>query len=181
MNLDQCPSSAQVKWRPHAEAEYPGQIQPLPSATEALQVVHRLRTHKLQLELQNQALRETGQQLEHRLKRYTDLYDFAPVGYAALAPDGAIQEINLAGAALLGLERAYLINRPLGRFVSADTQPAFKAFLEHALGGMAEASCEVVLALDGEPSRPVRLEGMGLVADLPHPGRGAGGRHHQRG
>ncbi len=165
MNLDQYLSSAQVKWRPHAEAEYPGQIQPLPSATEALQVVHRLRAHKLQLELQNQSLRETGQQLEHRLKRYTDLYDFAPVGYAALAPDGAIQEINLAGAALLGLERAYLINRPLGRFVSADTQPAFKAFLEHALGGVAEASCEVVLALDGEPSRPVRLEGIGLVSD----------------
>ena len=64
-------------------------------------MVHRLRAHKLQLELQNQALREAGQQLEHHLKRYTDLYDFAPVGYAALAPDGTIQEINLAGAALL--------------------------------------------------------------------------------
>jgi diguanylate cyclase (GGDEF)-like protein/PAS domain S-box-containing protein len=168
MNEDQDPSSDPVKGRRSAEAEmkpHPVLIPPLPSVTEALHVIDGLRVRQLELELQNQTLRETGQHLERRLKCCTDLYHFAPVGYAALTRDGVIREMNLAGAVLLGLERAQLIDQPLGGFISADTRSTFKAFLEQVLGGMAEASGEVSLALDGQSPRPIRLEGIGVVSD----------------
>lgn len=105
--------------------------QPRLSAAKARRLVEDLQIHhQVELELQNQTLLEMRQQLEQSLKRYTDLYDFAPVGYATLASDGAIQEINRAGAKLLGMECAHLIERRLGLFVSADTRPVFKVISE---------------------------------------------------
>ncbi len=137
--------------------------QPRLSAAEARRLVEDLQIHhQVELELQNQTLLEMRQQVEQSLKRYTDLYDFAPVGYATLASDGAIQEINRAGAKLLGMECAHLIERRLGLFVSADTRPVFNVFLEQALVGVIPASCEVVLALDNAPRRHAQFEGIGV-------------------
>ncbi|HEX7604488.1 MAG TPA: chemotaxis protein CheB, partial [Polyangiaceae bacterium] len=66
---------------------------------------------------QNQALQEMRAEVEGQLQRYTALYDFAPVGYFTLESDGAIREVNLAGAELLGAERARLVDRRFGAFV----------------------------------------------------------------
>ena len=107
--------------------------QPRPSVAAARRLVEDLQIHQVELELQNQTLLEMRQQLEQSLKRYTDLYDFAPVGYATLASNGAIQEINRAGAKLLGMECAHLIERRLGLFVTADTRPIFKRFTGSAI------------------------------------------------
>ena len=51
--------------------------------------------------------------MEEGLARYTDLYEFAPVGYLTIDRDGGIRQVNLAGARLLGLERARLIGGSL--------------------------------------------------------------------
>ena len=53
------------------------------------------------MEQQNEELRKIQQHLEAYKDRYVDLYDFAPLGYATLDGDGYLQEINLAGAAML--------------------------------------------------------------------------------
>jgi PAS domain S-box-containing protein len=71
--------------------------------------------------------------MEALLEKYTDLYDFAPVGYFSLDEQGRILEANLMGAALLGVERSLLINRRLPRFVVPASQPIFLAFLETSL------------------------------------------------
>jgi PAS domain-containing protein len=44
-------------------------------------------------------------EMEAGLEKYSDLYDFAPVGYLSLDRDGTIREANLAVASLLGIER----------------------------------------------------------------------------
>ena len=62
--------------------------------------------------LQNQQLQEAQRQLTAYRDRYIDLYDFAPLGYVTLDEDGYIQEINLAGARLLGGEIAELVGYP---------------------------------------------------------------------
>jgi len=169
MKKDSDSSPDRTELRRRAEARLQEQLtpagQPPLTMEQSLRLVHELQVHQVELELQNHALQEIRCQLEQSLERYTDLYDFAPVGYATIANDGAIREINLVGARLLGMERARLIGARLGLFVSMETRPVFSAFLDKALTGVAKASCEVVLALEGAPPCPVQLEGIGLTLD----------------
>lgn len=80
------------------------------------------------LELQCRVMKETLGELEESRNRYADLYDFAPVGYVTFDEKGRISEINLAGAALLGLERTRLIGMPMAVFIE---KSSCKLFFDH--------------------------------------------------
>ena len=92
-------------------------------------LIHELQVHQIELEMQNEELVETRGEIEALLRQYTDLYDFAPVGYFTLAPDSTIIKTNLTGAKMLGLERSRLMNRRLGLFVSSKSRLDFNAYL----------------------------------------------------
>jgi PAS domain-containing protein len=72
-------------------------------------LVHELQVHQIELEMQNQELLRTNYELEELRFKYTDLYDFAPVGYFSLDQKGQILEVNLTAARLLGMERDRLL------------------------------------------------------------------------
>ncbi len=92
-------------------------------------LVHDLQVHQEELEAQNQALREAQQLLEESRSRYAELYDLAPLGYVTLDGEGLIQEINLTGAAMLGLERSRLIGSPFSRWVANEDKSVFREHL----------------------------------------------------
>ena len=54
--------------------------------------------HQIELELQNAELMQARDEIEDGLRRYTELYDFAPVAYLTLDHDFIIRQINLTGA-----------------------------------------------------------------------------------
>jgi PAS domain S-box-containing protein len=93
-------------------------------------LLHELQVHQIELEMQNIELQESRDRMEVLLDKYTDLYDFAPVGYLSLDEQGRILEANLIGAALLGVERSRLISKSSLQFVSPASQPAYLAFLK---------------------------------------------------
>ena len=95
--------------------------------------------------MQNAELQEARDRMEALLEKYTDLYDFAPVGYFSLDEQGRILEVNLTGAALLGVERSRLINRRLQHFVAPASRPIFLAFLERVFAGTGKQVCEATL------------------------------------
>lgn len=125
---------------------------------DALRLLHELEVHQIELELQNAELERTRDELEAALERYTDLYDFAPVGYLTLARDGGIYSANLAGADLLGVPRARLLGRRFGTFLPLAERPAFDSFLARTLDDSQRESCEVTLVPDGGGRRVVRIE-----------------------
>ena len=135
------------------------------SDVEHHRLLHELQVHQVELEMQNRALLELREQLERSLTQYTDLYDFAPVSYFTLARDGAIRTVNLAGAALLGVERAHLIERRLGIFATVDSRPALNAFLERTLVGTAREHCEIALPREDGSLCHLHLEGVAVRAD----------------
>jgi hypothetical protein len=54
------------------------------SAHETQRLLHELQVHQIELELQNEQLRNSRAQVEAAVSRYTDIYDFAPVAYFTL-------------------------------------------------------------------------------------------------
>ena len=93
-------------------------------------LLHELQVHKVELEMQNDELIKSRSAAELRATRYTELYDFAPLGYFTLSRKGVIRAANLEGAKLLGLHRTMLIGHPFPKFVQENDLNAFKHFLE---------------------------------------------------
>ncbi len=116
---------------------------------ETRRLLHELQVHQIEMEMQNEELQQARAEVVAVLGQYTDLYDFAPVGYVTLDRDGTIRQANLTGARLLGVERSRLMNRRFGLFVSEDSRPAFNAFLQKVFEGQATKTCEVALRKEG--------------------------------
>lgn len=91
-------------------------------------LIHELQVHQIELEIQNEELIKTRQELEESLFHYIELYDFSPVGYLTLDTNGIIKNINLTGARILGQERLRLMNIPLVRFISDYSYQKFHLF-----------------------------------------------------
>ena len=92
------------------------------SPEAARRALHELRVHQIELEMQNEELRRTQEELEASRARYFDLYDLAPVGYFTLSEQGLILEANLTAAKLLGVARGALVKQPLSRFILPEDQ-----------------------------------------------------------
>ena len=130
---------------------------PPPAGADLKRLQYELELHQVELESQNQSLVESQVETQAALARYTQLYDFAPVGYLSLQPDGGIRQLNLAAATLLGAERSRLVRQHLGQFVGPADRAALADFLKRVFGGQNQA-CEVTLAEGVAPPRVVRLE-----------------------
>lgn len=131
---------------------------PTPAYFEKDRQQHELEVHQIELEMQNAELLAARFQLEAALDKYTDLYEFAPVGYLTLDPQGLILGSNLTGASLLGIVRASLVNRDFRQLLAAAERPAFDTFLKTVFSSKVTQSCEVTLELAGRPPLILLLE-----------------------
>jgi len=95
---------------------------------EIAQAVHELQVHQIELEMQNEQLRQTQQELEQTRDRYSDLYDFAPVGYCTLSDKGLIAECNLTLCSLLDVNRSSLIGKRFSAFIHPEDQDNYYRF-----------------------------------------------------
>lgn len=109
------------------------------------QLLHELRVHQIELEMQNEELRRTQLELEAARARYFDLYDLAPVGYITLNEKGIILEANLTLVDLLGLTRQAVVQRPLTRFIFPADQDIFYQHRRQLFATGAPQICELRL------------------------------------
>ncbi len=130
---------------------------------DALPLIHELEVHQIEMEMQNEELRRVRDELEAGLARYSELYDFAPVGYVTLDRKSTILGINLVGATMLGKERARLVGKHLASWVTPATRPALRCLIG-ALQRDARASCELELISDGKGPLYVHVD---AVPELP--------------
>jgi PAS domain S-box-containing protein len=125
--------------------------------TQAL--VHELQVHQIELEMQNEELQRSQAESQAASEKYYDLFDFAPVGYFLWDHEGRILEVNLAGAALLDLDRNVASRKRFGQFVAEEYRGAFADFLNLVLASDTKQTCEINLWRD-KTLVSVQIEGI---------------------
>ena len=161
--MDSRPSPAaelRGKAEQHLRSKAKEPAEPLKEA-DVRALVHELEVHQIELEMQNEELQRARAAAEEASEKYYDLFDFAPVGYFLWDHEGRILEVNLAGAALLGLNRNQVVQKRFGQFVAAEDRDRFAEFCKRALVTDAMQTCEVKMPRDG---RTVYLLVEGIAA-----------------
>ncbi len=109
-------------------------------------LLHELQVHQIELEMQNEELRQAYETAEKALRSYTMLFDLSPIGYFSLDDEGSICDLNFTGADLLGEKRFSLLNSNFKLFISEESKPVFNDFFKNLYDTNSKESCEVMLA-----------------------------------
>jgi PAS domain S-box-containing protein len=126
--------------------------------------IHELGVYQIELEMQNEELRAAQQELETSRNKYSDLYDFAPVGYFTFDKNGVVIEANLTGCRMLGVERNALIKKPFRVFVDKDSQDEFYLHRQNVSISNTKQSCEITLARKDKTTLDVLFESIPAVS-----------------
>jgi PAS domain S-box-containing protein len=124
------------------------------------ELIHELRVHQVELEMQAEELRRSKLALEESLDKYLDLYYFAPIGYLTLNDKALITDVNLTGATLLGVERNKLVNHGLGRFITPRDIESWDQYFIQLRNQTEKQTCTLMLKRGDGSMFPARLEGL---------------------
>jgi len=136
-------------------------ISELPLKEADLQkLLHELQVHQIELEMQNEELKQAYDTAESALKKYTMLYDLAPVGFFILETDGTITDLNFTGADLLQDKRFNLVGSNFKLFVMEGERPAFNQFLSKVYASHSKKTLTIELGYDTNKLGQVYMEGL---------------------
>ncbi len=131
-----------------------------PGEKDVTSVVQELRVHQLELQMQNKHLQHARDEAQEALSKYSDLFEFAPIGYFSLNEEGSVLEVNHAGAHLLGVKRHLLVRRPLQSFIAVDSRDEFVLFRKRLFETGTRQSGEFILLKNREEQIHVYIEGI---------------------
>ena len=141
----------------------------LPAPAAIPELLDNLYDYQNELKQQNAELLRTPAQLEAERARYFDLYEFAPVGYATLDDQGAIQEMNVRAAQLFGISRDSFNGRSFNRCIVPEDQDVYSLYRKRLLESGLPQVCEVRMYQRNGPWFWARLEMVqGQKAEGPH-------------
>lgn len=115
------------------------------SSADIGKLVHELQVHQVELQMQNDELRRIEQELTESRAKYSDLYDFAPVGYITCDSQGTILEVNLTACSMLGVERNKLLHKHFQRFVVGNGGNTIHNHLQGIFQSRNTQTCEIRL------------------------------------
>jgi PAS domain S-box-containing protein len=98
-------------------------------------LIHELEVYHIELQMQNEELRQAQQALAEARDRYRDLYDLAPMGYLTISEKGMILQANLTAASKLGVRGRTLRQHPFSHYIAPEGQDTYylrrRALFEH--------------------------------------------------
>ena len=127
---------------------------------EVQKLVHLLQVHQVELEHQNHELRIAQEELESSRNKYVNIFDFSPIPYFTLDPDGVIKEANLNAGKMFAIERKKLIGKHFITFISLDEREIFNAFIKSVFTSSIKCTCELKLMNKDKHVFHVLLEGL---------------------
>ena len=112
-------------------------------STEAL--LHELQVLQIELQMQNENLRQAHMEMEASRDRYVDLYDFSPVSYLTLSSAGTISEVNLTAVGMFAEARLKLLNRRFTNFIVQQDIDRWRQYFLRVLRTVEQSNCELSL------------------------------------
>ena len=132
---------------------------PVLSTADVQKLFHELDVHQIELQMQNEELRTVQAELAHSRDVYLELYDFAPVGYLTLDPEGRITEANFKAATLLGLDRGkLLVGHAFSGFVHRDSLERWNRHSRHLSEHLEKHGIDMILQRSGGSVITTRVE-----------------------
>ena len=130
------------------------------------QLIHELRVHQAELEMQNEELMFAQAETARTCIRYQRLYELAPVGCVTVDPSGRVRESNLRAAIMFGVAHSELGGKPLQKFIPELAADIFHRHLRSVFSTNTRQTCKIVLERRSAKtgSSPVRIESI-LVPD----------------
>lgn len=129
------------------DAKKMGQVFP-----DSAALLHELRVHQIELEMQNEELRRSQQGLEASRTRYFELYNLAPVGYLTISEAGLVVGVNLTFATLVGVSIKTLIKQPISQYVFREDQDTYYFWRKQLFATDELQACELrMVKKDGTP------------------------------
>ncbi|WAK01541.1 hybrid sensor histidine kinase/response regulator [Methylobacter sp. YRD-M1] len=138
----------------------PDPLSPSHSMEELCELLQELDTHRIELELQNDELLKTQQQLQDTTQEYLDFYNYSPVGYLTLNSEGVILKANMTLVDLFGVEKQAIINKPFSDFVLDSDQDILYFYRRALLNHQSAQSCELRLRRSDGQTLWVKLDGL---------------------
>lgn len=135
-------------------------VNPLPEEELLHELFHELGVHQIELEMQNEALRQAQNVIEESRDRYLDLYEFSPVGYLTLTREGMISEANLTAAALLEIDRRKLLQRRFSLLITDADRESWNLFFAEMFGCDGRRHCDLSLKRSDKAALYVKLDCM---------------------
>jgi len=119
--------SASAHLRDDAEAALAGAPPHEAPTGSAHRLLHELQVHQIELEMQNETLRQAEQEARELAREVMDLYQNAPCGYHSVDSDGRIVRVNDTELAWLGYSRDELLGKKLTDILTPASKRLFAA------------------------------------------------------
>lgn len=132
----------------------------VPNLEELEEIILNLNVHQVELEMQNEQLAHSQQELESLKERYFNLYELAPVAYFTLDEQNKIKECNLTSEKLLGFTKSALKEELLSKFISRSYQDTYYFYIKKLRELKNSVSCELPMIKQDGSLFWGRLEGV---------------------
>ena len=129
--------------------------------TDTIKLIHELEVHKIELEMQNEALLQAKIEAQEIAKKFTNLYNLAPSGYFTVTPNGKIIGLNQSGAQLLKKSHSQLLESQFGYFVKETSRHTYYDFLTTIVNTATKQTCE--LEIIDKSENPIYIQLTGIV------------------
>jgi PAS domain S-box-containing protein len=131
--------------RVEAEARLAQSLSSNASVDSAAAILHELLVRRIELEMQNERLREIQVALQNSRDRYFDLYELAPVAYLTLNFSGQISQVNQNAATLLGESKEHLCHSDFVRLIDDEDRYRWVQCFRQALKQGGQRECVLTL------------------------------------
>lgn len=122
-------------------------------------LLHDLRVHQLELELQNEELRSTHLELQKARDKFARLYNQAPVIYLSVDANGIIRQFNQTFLDLTGYYGTEINDTPLADLLDQSSRETFLSRFRALYKNPENKSLELNLRTHNNKYLPVRLSG----------------------